>query len=503
MALFTRSEALQQPLQAREGEDLYLAILSHLPSSILIVDDSLKVIFANRNFLVKSRRYDEKEVVGRRVSEIFPPAILSYTDLEEKLRQVYQTGRPFEGEMEYRAPGLPNRVYFYSLTPLKDERESVKGAMLFMDDVTEKKRLGERVMRAERHLASVVESANDLIVSMDAKGLVMTWNSAAERILGHPAREVVGRPFKDLFPELDRGRLQDLFARLAGGKEVQEIEAKMKKGGDEVLISWRFSAMRDDGGQVVALVGVGRDLTEKRQLELQLIQSAKMAALGEMAGGIAHEIRNPLAITSSAAQILLKQGGNPKLRRECAEKIWAAATRAATIIESLLKFARPFGVGFEPLDINSLLKETLSLIGNQIDLQGIRVEERFDPHLPKTKGNRNQLQQVFMNLVLNAYRAMVDGGNLTISTQAKGEVRSKKFVEISFQDAGCGIPEEHLPRIFDPFFTTMPVGEGTGLGLSIAYSIVKHHQGSIRVESRVGKGSTFTVSLPALSSEEA
>ncbi|MFN3477254.1 MAG: PAS domain-containing protein [Candidatus Methylomirabilales bacterium] len=501
MTLFKRSEALQEPLPAREGEDLYLAILSHLPSSILIVDDSLRVTFANRNFLVKSRRYDEKEVVGRRVGEIFPPAILSYTDLEEKLRQVYQTGQPFEGEMEYRAPGLPNRVYFYSLTPFKDERGSVKDVMLFMDDVTEKKRLGERVLRAERHLASLVESANDLIVSIDAKGLVMTWNSAAERILGLQAREVVGKPFGGFFSKLDQGHLQDLFARLAGGGEVQEMEAKMKKkGGGEVLISWRFSAMQDESSRVVALVGIGRDLTEKRQLELQLIQSAKMAALGEMAGGIAHEIRNPLAITSSAAQILLRKGGDPKLRKECAEKIWAAATRAATIIESLLKFARPFGVGFEPLDVNSLLEETLSLIGNQIALQGIKVERRFDPHLPKTKGNRNQLQQVFMNIILNAYRAMADGGHLTISTKPLDHTR---FLEISFQDTGCGIPEEHLPRIFDPFFTTMPVGEGTGLGLSIAYSIVKHHQGSIRVESQVGKGSTFAISLPALPPEEA
>jgi len=521
MALFKRNEILQESPPERGDERLYLAILSHLPSSILILDANLRVTFANRNFILKSRK-EEREILGRPITEVFPPVILFYTDLEEKIRTVYQTGRPFEGgEMEYRAPGLANRIYFYSLTPLKDGEGWVKGVMLFMDDVTEKKSLGERVIKAERHLASVVESANDLIVSMDAKGFVMTWNSAAERILGFPAFEVVRKPFGELFGEGDRTQLQLLFAQLSRGAEAQETETKMRtKDGAEVLISWRYSAMRDDKGQMVAVVGVGRDLTEKRRLELKLIQSAKMAALGEMAGGIAHEIRNPLAVTSSAAQILLKKGDDPKLRKECAQKIRAAANRAAEIIENLLRFARPSEGLVDLVDVNSTIEDTLSMIEHQISLQGIEIRKRLASPLPPMIGNRNQLQQVFMNIILNAYHAMPRGGTLTISTRAKGEVRSEKlevrgkdndapphfspltshFVEVSFQDTGCGIPEENLSRIFDPFFTTMPVGQGTGLGLSIAYSIVRHHNGSIRVESQVGKGSTFTVSLPLGSS---
>jgi PAS domain S-box-containing protein len=476
--------------------DLSMEILAAIPSSILILDGNLRVVFANRNFLVKSRR-GEEDVLGKRVDGVFPPVILYYTGLEEKLQEVFQIGRPFEGgEMEYRAPGLAARVYFYSLTPVRDKEGRVKSIMLFMDDVTEKKSLGERVIRAERHLASVVESANDLIVSLDAIGGVMTWNNAAERALGVSAREMAGRPFADLFTETDRSDIQALFVQVVKGGEVREVETAMRtKGGREVLISWRFSAMKDEG-RVVALVGVGRDLTEKRQLELQLIQSAKMAALGEMAGGIAHEIRNPLAITSSAAQILLKKGADPELRAECTQKIRTAANRAAGIIETLLRFARPSQGLVERVDVNSAVEDTLSLIGHQISLQSIEIDKHLAPGLPKVKGNKNQLQQVFMNIILNAYHAMPEGGWFTIETRLTSENR-QDWIEVRFADTGCGILAEHLRRIFDPFFTTMPVGKGTGLGLSIAYSIVQQHGGSIRVESQVGQGSTFTVTMPA------
>lgn len=531
MVLGKRPNTYQEFVKPERGgeEATYLSILSSLPSSILVMDSNLRVIFANRNFLIKSRK-EEEEVMGKRIGEVFPPAILYYTDLEEKLRKIYQTGTPFEGgEMEYRAPGLPSRVYFYSLTPLeRDEWGRIKNVMLYMDDVTEKKNLGERVMRAERHLASVVESANDLIVSMDSEGSVMTWNSAAERVLWFSSWEVVRRPFVSIFSEVDRARLQAILVQLAMGGEVQEMETGMRaKGGQEVLISWRFSAMRNESGQVIALVGVGRDLTEKRRMELQLIQSAKMAALGEMAGGIAHEIRNPLAITSSAAQILLRKGDDPELRKECAQKIHNAAGRAASIIENLLRFARPSEGVSEFVEINNSIEDTLALIEHQISLQGIQIEKKFTYPLPKVKGNRNQLQQVFMNIILNAYQAMPEGGNLVISTQVRsprpevqwgregmgheatglealelGLETLDRFVEIIFSDTGRGIPKENLPRIFDPFFSTMPVGQGTGLGLSIAYSIVQQHGGSIRVETELGKGTTFTVSLPSTEGEE-
>ena len=424
-------------------------------------------------------------MLGKRLADIFPPVILLYTDLEERLRKVCQTGQPFEGgEMEYRAPGLAGRIYFFSLTPLKVGPDArVENVMLFLDDVTEKKRLGERVREVERHLASVVESANDPIVSLDAAGAVMTWNSAAERTLGFRPREVTKRQFADLFSETDRPHLQALLVQLAREGKVQEMEAGMTpKSGPERLISWRFSAMREEGGRVVALVGVGRDLTEKRQLELQLIQSAKMAALGEMAGGVAHELRNPLAITSSAAQILLKKGDDPEARLECAEKIHTAANRAAVIVENLLRFARPSEGLVERVDVNGAVEDTLSLIGHQISLQLIEIDKRLAPGLPGVKGSKNQLQQVFMNIILNGYHAMPEGGRFTIETR-RALGTHEVAIEARFADTGCGIPEEHLSHIFSLHHHAG--GEGNGAG---PFDRLQHRPAARRHDPRGERG---------------
>ena len=235
-----------------------------------------------------------------------------------------------------------------------------------------------------------------------------------------------------------------------------------------------------------------QEIEERRQAEAQLIQSAKMASLGVMAGGIAHEIRNPLAVCLSAAQLIQKNPNNRVLREECADKIYSNIHRASQIIENLLKFSRTSGKDFVPVNLNEALELSLSLITHQIKLHQIELNREFAKDLPYVLGNANLLQQVFLDLILNAYNAMPKGGKLTVSTL----VNSDGEAEIRFTDTGCGIPGENLEYIFDPFFTTMPVGQGTGLGLSVSYGIIKQHGGSIEVESKVDVGSTFTIKLP-------
>ena len=230
---------------------------------------------------------------------------------------------------------------------------------------------------------------------------------------------------------------------------------------------------------------------KRKHIEAQVIQSAKMASLEVMAGGIAHEIRNPLAVCASASQLLLTNPDNRVLREECADKIYSNIHRACQIIEDLLRFARGSGEDFGPVNLNEVLELSLSLVEHQIRLQQIELNREFAKDLPYVMGNANLLQQVFLDLILNAYNAMPEGGKLTISTL----VNSDGEVEVRFADTGCGIPKENLEYIFDPFFTTMTVGQGTGLGLSIRYGIIKQHGSAIEVESRVDVGSTFTVKL--------
>ena len=229
-----------------------------------------------------------------------------------------------------------------------------------------------------------------------------------------------------------------------------------------------------------------------------MFQSAKMASLGVMAGGIAHEIRNPLGICSAAAQLLQEHPEEIEFVREASAKIYTAVHRASAIIENLLKFARPaqdlmVQDRSVPLTINEIISDTLDLMANEVALRQIEIHQRLAKNLPPVYGNRNLLQQVFTNLVLNAINSMSAGGQLTVTTRT-----NSKQMLIDFSDTGRGIEPQHLEHIFDPFFTTVPVGQGqgVGLGLSISYAIIKQHRGHITVNSQIGQGSTFTVWLP-------
>jgi PAS domain S-box-containing protein len=367
--------------------------------------------------------------------------------------------------------------------------------MLLMDDVTEQVRLSEEVHRVERHLASVVESAQDIVLSTDMDGRILTWNTAAERLSGFSLNEVKEKAFFDFCAGEDDGAMEQVFANLQMGLEAQMAELDLKTRNDgRIRVSWIFSPMKDHLGRTAGVVAVGRDLTERRKFESQLLQSQKLAALGVMAGGIAHEIRNPLAVCSSAAQFIMEGNLEPQFQQECAEKIHTGILRASMIIENLLRFARPsLKTDLKEVNLTGLLEETLSLVTNQARIAKIDLKAQLPPEPIRISGMEGLLQQAFMNLLLNAIKAMPDGGRLGITlSQTDGEAW------ICISDTGHGIAPEDLNNIFDPFYTTAPVGLGSGLGLSICYSIIKQHFGTIIAESEAGKGSIFTVRLPIL-----
>jgi PAS domain S-box-containing protein len=331
---------------------------------------------------------------------------------------------------------------------------------------------------------------------MSLDGRIASWNPAAETVSGFAANEVKGKAFSSLCTEEDRQAMEGLVRQVARGEKVQNAELTLgTRDGREVYIAWNCAPMLDDEGKVVGVVAVGRDLTERRGMEAELIRSSKMAALGVMASGIAHEIRNPLGIIAAAAQLLQERPDDKQLRLEALQRIHASIRRASLTIENLLGFSHPSSDNHEDVDVNALVEETLRLLTARIAQQRIDVRTELPPGLPAIWANRNLLQQVFTNILLNACNAMPDGGVLTVATREDPGGQ----MEIRFADTGHGIPQEHLPKVFDPFFTTMPVGKGTGLGLSISYSIVQQHQGSIEVTSEVGKGAMFTVRLPCSS----
>ncbi len=475
-------------------DKLYQTLLDAIPSSVLLINRDMRIISANRNFLEKSKR-SISNTIGSRLETVFPATILEHVDITSRIRQVFTENRPTPGErLTYRVPALPMRVYYYIILPFAWQGV-VESAMLLMEDVTEQIRLSEDLRRLERHLASVVECANDLIISTDIDGRILTWNRAAERISDYGFRETKGK----LFVEFCTAEHHEEIKRVLAAIHTQQnsIMAEwnlLTKDGNVIPVYWVLSPLRVGLSQSMGLVAVGRDLTERRKLEMQLLQSQKLAALGVMAGGIAHEIRNPLAICSSGAQFLMEDNTDFEFRKECAQKIHAGIQRAAIIIENLLRFARPSATTDVTLiDLGALINETLTLVTNQARIQKIEVSCEFSEETAVLPGASGLLQQVFMNLFLNAINAMPDGGHLSIHiAPGSGEV------QVRIADTGKGISQADIDKIFDPFYTTSPVGKGSGLGLSICYSIVKHHFGSIEVESVEGRGSTFIVKLPTL-----
>jgi two-component system NtrC family sensor kinase len=230
-----------------------------------------------------------------------------------------------------------------------------------------------------------------------------------------------------------------------------------------------------------------------REAQTHLLQTEKLASLGKLAAGVAHEINNPLGGILIYSHLLLEDIDKDSPYYANLEKIVKETTRCKDIVKGLLEFARPKEPEATSTNVNELLDKSLSLVGSQSLFQNIRVEKQYAPDLPLIVADSAQLQQVFMNIILNAADAMRGEGSLKLSTSLDADGRN---ISIVFSDTGPGIKEEDMKKIFDPFFTTKEVGQGTGLGLSISYSIIRKHQGTIDVQSALGKGATFIVTLP-------
>lgn len=345
----------------------------------------------------------------------------------------------------------------------------------------------------ENHFKSILNSASEIILSIDMDGTILTWNTSAENTFGYSYEDVKARSLFDYLEGEQLDELKKIMSHMiiTGSPTKRDCKLVGKNGGLS-FISWVCSPIKNHHSQITGMVIIGRDITEHRLMESRIHQSQKLAALGLMAGGIAHEIRNPLAICSSAAQFLMAEDLDVDFRKECAAKIHKGMTRASNIIDTLLNFARPsVRAKIEQVDLHDLMRETISRMVKQAEAGQITIVKEFYQEPVSIICNQNLLQHVFMSLFDNSIKAMSEGGILTISTTVSGsEVCSR------IMDTGHGISGEAIDRIFDPFYTYWPDEEGTGLSLSLCYAIVKEHDGHIEVDSAEGRGTVFTIHFP-------
>jgi PAS domain S-box-containing protein len=368
-------------------------------------------------------------------------------------------------------------------------------------DVTEHK----RAEQATRLLAAVVESSHDAIVSKDLDGIITSWNKGAERLFGYAAEEAVGQNITLIIPPDRRDEERAIIERLTRGERVDHFETvRMRKDGSLLDVALTISPMKDAAGRIVGASKLARDITEQkcaeealRQAQADLAYMSRVTTMGELTASLAHEIKQPISAAVTNAKTCLRWLGryDPDVAeaREAASRIVKDVTRAADIISRISLLFKKDAPQRELVDVNEVIREMIVLLRSEANRYSIYIRTELAEGLPKVMADRVQLQQVFMNLMLNGIDAMKEatGSELTIKSEAGGDGQ----LLISVSDTGVGLPPEQADQIFKPFFTTKD--NGTGMGLPISRSIIESHGGRLWAASTSGRGATFHFTLPA------
>jgi two-component system, NtrC family, sensor kinase len=342
---------------------------------------------------------------------------------------------------------------------------------------------------------NIVESINVGVLAVDLQDRIESWNSQMEVMYALPRWQALGRSLSEVFPSA----FVEEFYRVRQNPGIHNLY-KFRLGtptGEWRTVNVAIAPLVTRKFNVVGRLVIMDDITQRMELEAQLSQADKLSSIGLLAAGVAHEVNTPLAVISSYTQMLSKQLQSDPQKAGLLEKITKQTFRASEIVNNLLNFSRTTGTEFTEVSLNKVIGDTLALLEHQFKVAHIEVQRDFERNLPAIQGNAGRLQQVFLNLFLNAKDAMSGGGTLRVSTH-NGE-----FVSVQVSDTGSGIAQEHIHRIYDPFFTTKTSpaegqNRGTGLGLSVTYGIIQEHAGEIRVESRPGEGTTFTLDFPMI-----
>lgn len=391
-------------------------------------------------------------------------------------------------------------VTLSSLEPrefLPEELERVEAMADLLSVALSNAELVETLRQAEWRFRTLFRAAPDAVLTVLHSGRVREANDAVREVFGLDPANVVGRVLADLIVEEDRQKLDSALAAAAGGAPARlevTLQRDVPGGPADPHRVVALAASRLPEADPPSVLLVGRDMTAEREMRLRLMESDRLAAVGELVAGVAHEVNNPLASISAFAQLLLRDGDLTEPQRDSLEVIKAETMRASQVVKDLLAFARRSEPHREPLDVNLVVTRTLRLRHYQLSTNQIHVDTVLSRELPSVVGDARQLQQVCLNLVTNAIQAMVPlgGGRLRVVTRAEGQ-----SVILEMTDTGHGIAQGVRARIFEPFFTTKPEGDGTGLGLSVSYGIVTAHRGTIEVVETSSSGTTFRITLPS------
>jgi PAS domain S-box-containing protein len=368
-------------------------------------------------------------------------------------------------------------------------------------DITQRKAV-------EIRMTAIVESSEDAIIAKNTEGIVTTWNRSAERIFGYTAVEMIGQPILRLLPSDRSDEETTILARLRQGEVVEHFETiRVRKDGTHINVSLTISPIRDANGNVIGASKIARDITDRRKLQHQLQQSQKMDAVGQLTGGVAHDFNNLLGIIIGNLDLLEREIGDNQVASQRVQVAQKAALRGSELTRRLLAFSSHENLSPSPNKLHHLIRNILEMTQRVIGPE-IRIATNFDKAISKVVIDAAGFESALVNLMVNARDAMPKGGSITIATHLRqlnadyppvraGELKAGLYACVSVSDTGEGMSKQTLERVFEPFFTTKPRGKGTGLGLAMVYGFVKQSNGTVRIYSEPGFGTTVNLYLPA------
>jgi PAS domain S-box-containing protein len=357
--------------------------------------------------------------------------------------------------------------------------------------------LNEEVQRLRAFTESLIQSIGSGLILVDTKERITYFNRAAEKVLGYSRKEVIGKPFA-IFSLREKKQTMPTPFMNHGEMDSRREGLIRRKDKVEIPVGFNITDHLDSQGKRIGKIISFRDMTNVLKLQEEILRMDRLVSVGELSSGIAHEIRNPLAGIKTTAQALGEEMEQDDPKREYLNRITKEIDRLNALLKTFFSFAKPQKLNPVVCNIKDIVNEIIPLLIKDIANRSINFTEEYAPGLPRVKVDFSQMHQVFLNLFLNAIQAMPKGGELKIRAEPIASAPlvnpGKEYVRISVSDTGKGIPARDLNKIFDPFFTSRP--KGIGLGLSITYQIIKNHGGSIKVDSKADKGTTFTLTLP-------
>ena len=505
-----RVEELTGELEEERG--FREALLNSMREAVYITEaEGFKIIFGNRTFL-KEYGLTSGEVIGQPCHRLnnFQDYPCPLDSGRCPSRQALATGHPVISELIIPGDGSEPSYIEYSTLPVPDKNGRPRWLLHVERDITERKQAETRLQEANRELRrsnaffrNLIMSSVDAVIAADMTGRILIFTKAAGRITGYTETEALNElDIRDIYPghgarEIMRRLRSDDYG-LKGQLQSDDVEL-LCKDGSTVPIRLSAAIVYEDEAEV-ATVGFFYDLREKRRMEqeldktrIQLLQAEKMASLGKLAAGVAHQLNNPLGGITIFGHLLLEDYDLEAEVRADIQRILGDAERCQEIVKELLQFARQTEDVARPCDVNETLLRTVFFLESQPIFHNIKMVKELDETLPGISADPQQLSQAFMNIILNAADAMEGRGRLTLRTCSD---RKGEGVVVEISDSGPGIPETIMPFIFDPFYTTKEEGKGTGLGLSVAFGIVENCQGRITARNMNKGGAAFRIELP-------